>query len=184
MRIVGGRWRGRSLAPVGQGDAAGHLRPTSDRTREAIFNILFAMGDPVTGARVLDIFAGTGALGLEALSRGARHATFIEKGRAGAALVAANTALCGAGDRTSLLRRDATRPGRPNAPHDLVFLDPPYGTDLGRRAVEVAMTGGWLSHGALIVWEDGAPPQLPPDLTEMDRRRYGDTHLTIARYDM
>lgn len=92
MRIIGGRMRGLGLTPVGKGDAAAHLRPTSDRVREAMFNLLLGgrFGDPVTGARVLDLFAGTGALGLEALSRGADHVTFVENGRVGARLVAAN----------------------------------------------------------------------------------------------
>ena len=114
MRIVGGTWRGRALAGVGKGDAAAHLRPTTDRVRESIFNLLLmgGHGDPVTDARVLDLFAGTGALGLEALSRGAAHVTFVDDGAKARALIRENVARCAAQGVTKLFRRDATRLGR------------------------------------------------------------------------
>ena len=134
MRIIGGRARGLHLAPVGAGDAAAHLRPTSDRVRESIFNLLIngGHGNPVQGARVLDLFAGTGALGLEALSRGATHASFVEDGKAALALIKRNIALMRAEAETQVLRRDATQPGaHGGAGFDLVFLDPPYGKGLG-----------------------------------------------------
>ena len=179
MRIIGGRWRGRRLASVGAGDAAAHLRPTTDRVRESIFNLLLngGHGDVVSGATVLDVFAGTGALGLEALSRGAASATFVERGRPALALLRRNIALLGAEAR--ILPRDARRPG-PGSAHDLVFLDPPYGQGLGEAALTALRADGWLARGALIVWEEGAPPALG-DLEPVDARRYGETHVTLVR---
>ena len=189
MRIVGGRLRGLKLAEVGAGDAAAHLRPTSDRVREAIFNLLLNSrhgaadgGDPVTGARVLDLFAGSGALGLEALSRGAAHVTFVDDGTAARTLLRRNIDLARAQAVTDIRRHDATALG-PNrgAGYGLVFLDPPYGAGLGERAVVSAMAGGWLDPGALVVWEDSVSPALPAGLAPLDQRRYGDTLVTLAR---
>ncbi|CTQ32475.1 16S rRNA (guanine(966)-N(2))-methyltransferase RsmD [Jannaschia rubra] len=178
MRIVGGLWRGRRLTPVGQGDAAAHLRPTADRVRESIFNLLLNGGhaDRLDGTRVLDVFAGTGALGLEALSRGAATATFIEQGRRAQAILRANIALLDAPAR--VLPRDARKPG-PGTPHDLLFLDPPYGKGLGEAAVAALLSAGWIAPGALVVWEEATPPALGP-LTPVDQRRYGDTLVTLA----
>ena len=185
MRIVGGARRGMRLAEVAQGDAAAHLRPTPDRVREALFNILASNpgGDPVPGARVLDLFAGTGALGLEALSRGAAHATFVEEGAAARALIRENTERMRVMGATRLFRRDATRLG-PNRgePFTLVFLDPPYGKGLGERALASAVLGGWLAPGALVVWEETAPMAAPEGFSLLERRRYGATHLTLLRY--
>ena len=183
MRIVGGSLRGLTLAALGAGDPAAHLRPTADRVREAIFNLLLngGYGDPVTGARILDLFAGTGALGLEALSRGAGHVTFVDDGRKAQALIAKNIALARAADRAALLKRDATRLGaNPGAPYGLVFLDPPYGRVLGEAALTAALAGGWIAPAAIIVWEDSTAAALPPGLAELDRRRYGDTVVTLA----
>jgi 16S rRNA (guanine966-N2)-methyltransferase len=133
MRIISGRARGLHLTPVGDGDAAAHLRPTSDRVREAIFNLLIngGYGDPITGVRVLDLFAGTGALGLEALSRGAAGVTLIDDGKVALGLMQKNMTLMKA-DAT-IIRRDATQLGA-GTPHGLVFLDPPYGKGLGEGA--------------------------------------------------
>ncbi len=181
MRIIGGQWRGRALTPVGKGDASAHLRPTTDRTRESLFNMLEGgrYGDPITDARVLDLFAGTGALGLEALSRGAAAATFIENGRIAQALTRKNIALCGA-DTARLKSLDAARlPANPDAPYDLVFLDPPYGQWLGNLAMPIALQGGWLADKALVVWEDEAEPTPVAGLKRLDSRRYGDTVVTI-----
>lgn len=175
MRIIGGAWRGRRLAPLGKGDSAAHLRPTSDRVRESLFNVLAGHGAP-QGMRVLDLFAGTGALGLEALSRGARSATFVEQGRTALKLLRANMALCGAGAR--VIARDARRPGE-GVPHDLVFLDPPYGRGLGEAALDAALGCGWIAPGALIVWEESAAVILPPGVQPLDERRYGETFLRI-----
>lgn len=182
MRIIGGRARGLKLAEVGVGDSAAHLRPTSDRVREAIFNLLVngGYGAPLQGARVLDLFAGTGALGLEALSRGASHATFVENGKVALGLLARNIALMRAAAETAVLRRDATNPGpNPGAAFDVVFLDPPYGKAMGETALQAAR--GWLAPQALVVWEESTAPVLPEGFTLEDSRKYGDTLVTIAR---
>lgn len=182
MRIVGGAWGGRSLTSVGKGDPGAHLRPTSDRVRESLFNTLeHGHGDPVTNAVVLDIFAGTGALGLEALSRGAASATFVENGRAALGLLSANIEKLNAEQVATVLRRDAGKPFPANAgpPATLVFLDPPYGKGLGARALDAAAAAGWIAPGAIVVWEENAPQHAPPGFEEADRRRYGDTHVTI-----
>ncbi|PRY92939.1 16S rRNA (guanine966-N2)-methyltransferase [Hasllibacter halocynthiae] len=177
MRITGGTARGRALAPLGRGDEAARLRPTPDRVREALFSILASRG-AVEGARVLDLFAGTGALGLEALSRGAAAAVLVDDGRAAARLIAANV------ERTGLparhLRRDATRlPPNPDAPFGLILLDPPYGRGLGERALAAARRGGWVAPGALALWEEGAPMAPPAGFRPLDARRYGATFLTL-----
>ena len=179
MRIIAGRFRGRRLTPVGKGDAGAHLRPTADRVRESLFNVLAAYGG-LDGARVLDLFAGTGALGLEALSRGAAHVTFVESGRVAQGLIRRNVELTGSRAQTALLRADATRPGHnPGQAFDLVFLDPPYGKGLGERALAAAKAGGWIAPGALAVCEEGAAMPPPPGCTTLDERRYGDTWITI-----
>lgn len=179
MRIVGGRWRGRALANVGKGDPARHLRPTTDRIRESLFNLLAhgGFGDPVDGARVLDLFAGTGALAFEALSRGATSATLVETGRPALALIRRNAETLGAD--VTVLARDATRLPA-GTPHDLVFLDPPYGTGLGARALASARAGGWIDADALVVWEDSAP-QAADGFDAVDTRAFGDTHVTFLR---
>ncbi len=181
MRIVGGSHRGRALAEIGAGDEAARLRPTSDKVRQAIFNLL-EHGDypPLQGARVLDLFAGTGALGLEALSRGAERVVFVDDGAASRALIRQNVELLRAGGATRLFRRDAVRLGdNRDRPYGLVFLDPPYGRGLGERALASAREGGWLAPGAVVVWEEGSEPAVPPGFVLRDRRRYGDTHVTI-----
>jgi 16S rRNA (guanine966-N2)-methyltransferase len=187
MRIIGGRARGLHLAPVGDGDAAKHLRPTSDRVREAIFNLLIngkvaQNGDPVTGARVLDLFAGTGALGLEALSRGAAFATFVDDGMVARGLIKRNIELVRAGAQTSFLPANATAllPNR-GAAFDLVFLDPPYGKSLGQAALASCIAGKWLAPNALIVWEEGAATAAPQGFAMLDQRKYGDTFVSLMR---
>ncbi len=185
MRIIGGAHRGLKLAEIGAGDEAARLRPSSDRLREALFNMLAQgrMGDRVRGARVLDLFAGTGALGLEALSRGAVQVTFVETGAPARALIRANVEKIRAMGATRLYRRDATDLGANRGPgFDLVFLDPPYGQGLGEAALASALAGGWLAPGALVVWEEAAP-QLPPEgFALVDRRRYGAAHVTVLEY--
>lgn len=182
MRIVGGAHRGTRLSGPAPGDR--RIRPTSDRVRESLFNLLAHRpeGDPVAGARVLDLFAGTGALALEALSRGAEAAVLVERAPDAAALIEANVARLRLADRARLLRRDAARLGPcPGAPFGLAFLDPPYGRSLGERAVASALAGGWLAPGAFVVWEESAPPAVPPGLTLLDSRRYGDTMIALLR---
>ena len=183
MRIVGGRLRGRALA----GPGSDRVRPTSDRLRETIFNVLaHAYGDPVVGARVLDLFAGTGAMGLEALSRGAAFALFVDDSAEARALIRANIEALGLGGETRLFRRDATRMGRaaPNAPFSLVFCDPPYGKDLAPKALTSCAEGGWLVPGALVVVEEaqGAEVALPEGFTELERRDYGETQVVFRRF--
>ncbi|MBE1283685.1 MAG: 16S rRNA (guanine(966)-N(2))-methyltransferase RsmD [Rhodobacteraceae bacterium] len=179
MRIIAGDFRGRALAPVGKGDAGAHLRPTTDRVRESLFNVLNHT-DVIPGARVLDLFAGTGALGLEALSRGADHATFVDDGRVSLGLIRKNVGICRAGESCSIVRRDATRLGaNPDAPYDLIFLDPPYGKALGEKALKQAVAGGWIADEALIVWEENAPMSPPGGFELHDTRRYGDTSITL-----
>ncbi len=186
MRIIGGALRGLTLTPLGPGDPAAHLRPTSDRVRESLFNLLahgnYGDPPPPEGMRVLDLFGGTGALGLEALSRGAAHATFVDNGARALALLRRNIGLLRAGDRATVVQRDATRLGpNPDPAFGLVFLDPPYGKGLGERAIASALAGGWVEPGALVIWEEAAAPTPPPGLTLRDSRRYGDTMITIFR---
>ena len=184
MRIIAGTWRGRALANVGKGDPGAHLRPTTDRVRESLFNMLAGgrFGDPFEGAHVLDLFAGTGALGLEALSRGAVSAVFVDDGRKAQSLIKENLQLlrCETG---RVITRDTTRlPACDTERATLVFLDPPYGKGLGDKALAAAVKGGWLAEGALVVWEENAPQIAPEGFTRLDARRYGDTHVTVLRF--
>ena len=160
-----------------------HLRPTSDRVREAIFNLLRAAGSAIRSPapQVLDLFAGTGALGLEALSRGATFATFVDDGRVAGRLIRDNLARAGRTADAALLARPASRIGaNPGAPAGLIFLDPPYGQDLGAPALAAASAGGWIAPGAtVIVWEERAEQPPPPGFTRLDARRYGETWVTL-----
>jgi 16S rRNA (guanine966-N2)-methyltransferase len=181
MRIVAGRLGGRRIAtPKGAA-----IRPTSDRLRETLFNILeHRYGDPVTGARVLDLFAGTGALGLEALSRGAAFVLLVDDGAAARALIRANVESLGLGGVTRIFRRDATRlgPVHPLEPFSLAFADPPYGQGLAERALACAHDGGWLSKEALVVVEEAAGRATsPPGFEEIERRVYDDSELVFLR---
>lgn len=183
MRIVGGDQRGRRLATP-KTDA---IRPTSDRLREALFNVLtHAYDDAVVGARVLDLFAGTGALSFEALSRGAAYALLVDEGAEARGLIRENIEAFGAEGRTRLFRRDATRlgPVGTSGTFGLVFCDPPYGRDLAPLALASAATGGWLLPGALIIVEESASVTvaLPPGFTSLERRVYGDTAVVFARF--
>ncbi|MBZ0140166.1 MAG: 16S rRNA (guanine(966)-N(2))-methyltransferase RsmD [Pseudorhodoplanes sp.] len=181
MRIVGGRWRGRPLA----GPKSQSLRPTADRLRETLFNVLMhAYGDPVTGARVLDLFAGTGALGLEALSRGAAFALFVDAGAEARAIIRENVERLGAGGASRIFRRDATKlgPAHPAEPFALVFLDPPYGEGLAEKALAAARAGGWLGDDALIVVEETTGAFAAPEgFAEIERRVYDDTEFVFLR---
>lgn len=183
MRIVGGQLRGLKLAEIGAGDVAAHLRPTTDRVREAMFNLIQnSHGIPLEGTRVLDLFAGSGALGLEALSRGAARVAFVDDGAASRALLRANVEKARAMAVTDIWRRNATSLG-PNrdSGYDLVFLDPPYGQRLGEAALASALTGGWLAPSAVVIWEEDTEPLPPAGFTRIDQRRYGDTLVTLLR---
>src|ERR1700739_2625046 len=178
MRVVGGRLRGGAMA----GPKSKTIRPTADRLRESLFNILaHAFDDPVTGARVLDLFAGTGALGIEALSRGAGCALFVDDGAEARALLRENVAALGLGGTSKIFRRDATKLGEahPVVPFSLAFLDPPYGQGLAAAALASGRAGRWLTPEALVVVEEAAKAQFaPPEgFREVGRRRYDDTEL-------
>jgi 16S rRNA (guanine966-N2)-methyltransferase len=182
MRIVGGRWRGRAL----QAPASAAVRPTADRLRESLFNILIhAYGDPLAGARVLDLFAGTGALGLEALSRGAAFALFVDDGVEARALLRGNVEALGAGGASRVFRRDATKLGaaHPLQPFSLVFLDPPYRQGLAAPALIAARAGGWLAPQALAVVEEAKDAGFtPPEgFSDLERRAYDDTEVIFLR---
>jgi 16S rRNA (guanine966-N2)-methyltransferase len=183
MRIVGGRLRGRALvAPKSRA-----IRPTADRLRESLFNILVhAYGDPVTGARVLDLFAGTGALGLEALSRGAAFALFVDDAAEARALLRENIAALGLAGVTRVFRRDAAKLGaaHPLAPFSLAFLDPPYGQGLAEQALAAAQAGAWLAQDAHVVVEEAAKAGFtaPAGFDELERRDYDDSVLVVLRH--
>jgi 16S rRNA (guanine966-N2)-methyltransferase len=182
VRIIAGENRGLHLAEVGKGDPAAHLRPTADRVREALFNTLAGgrFGDPITDAHVLDLFAGTGALGLESLSRGATHCTFVDDGRVAQRLIRDNIARTRRDAQSTLLTTDARRlPANTGAPATLVFLDPPYAKGLGQTALAQARAGNWLAPGALIVWEESTAMPAPEGFTRLEDRRYGDTTVTL-----
>ncbi|MFD9897030.1 16S rRNA (guanine(966)-N(2))-methyltransferase RsmD [Mesorhizobium sp. NPDC059025] len=176
MRVVGGEFRGRPLAtPRDQS-----IRPTTDRAREALFNVLtHRFGEKLEEARVLDLFAGTGALGIEALSRGASYAVFIEESAEGRGLIRSNVEAFGLTGRTKIFRRDATKLGEAGTmgPFGLLFADPPYGKGLGEQALQSARAGGWLVPGALCVVEETAAAffQPGPGFSVIDERNYGET---------
>lgn len=177
MRIIAGRFRGHPLTSLGKGDPAAHLRPTSDRVREALFSMIearIALGD----IHVLDLFAGTGALGLEALSRGARHATFVDSGRKAQTLLGANIAKLDVAQSTTLIASPVKTIPDAQEAAQLVFLDPPYGKALGGEALIVAQARGWIDDAALIVWEETRPQQAE-GFTALASRRYGDTTVTL-----
>jgi 16S rRNA (guanine966-N2)-methyltransferase len=182
MRIVGGRLKGRNLASP----SSREIRPTADRQRESLFNILLhAYGDPVSGARVLDLFAGTGALGIEAISRGAKFALFVDNGAEARALMRNNIEALGLGGVTKVYRRDATHlgPAHPVEPFSLVFLDPPYAKGLAGVALVSLRDGGWLVPGALLVVEEAkaAAFTAPEGFDELERRVYDDTEFVFLR---
>lgn len=181
MRIVGGEFRGRPLAAPR--DNA--IRPTTDRAREAVFNMLaHRFAERLEGARVLDLFAGTGALGLEALSRGAGHCLFVEESAEGRGLIRTNVEALGLQGRTKIFRRDATRLGDAGTipPFGLIFADPPYGKGFGERALQAARLGGWLLPGALCLVEEAVTAAFDPGpgFRIVDERNYGETAIRFV----
>jgi 16S rRNA (guanine966-N2)-methyltransferase len=180
MRIIGGQFRGKQLATP----KSDSIRPTSDRLRETLFNILaHGYDDPVRDARVIDLFAGTGALGFEALSRGARFATFVDEGAEARGLIRTNADAMSLGGKTRLFRRDATKLGAigPIETFSLAFLDPPYGRNLASLALASLANGGWLAKGALCVVEEAAdaPLEAPAAFALADQRDYAGTRLSF-----
>ena len=183
MRVVGGRLKGRTLASPSTRD----IRPTADRLRESLFNILIhAYDDPIGDARVLDLFAGTGALGIEAVSRGAKFTLFVDNGAEARALMRDNVEALGLGGVTKVYRRDATDlgPVHPVEPFSLVFLDPPYGKGLADKALGSLRDGGWLTREALLVVEEtrSAGFKAPEGFSELERRAYDDTEFTFLKF--
>ncbi len=182
MRVIGGRLKGRGL----KSPAAPAIRPTSDRLRETIFNILaHSYGDPLDGAAVLDLFAGTGAMAIEALSRGARSALLVDKSAAACALVKTNVESLGLGAAARILRRDARKLGLALAQerYSLAFLDPPYGKGLAPQALIALRDGSWLDKEALLVVEEQAQADipLPEGFALIETRLYGDTQVAFVR---
>jgi 16S rRNA (guanine966-N2)-methyltransferase len=183
VRVVGGRLKGRNLASPASRD----IRPTADRLRESLFNILIhAYDDPIADARVLDLFAGTGALGIEAVSRGAKFALFIDNGAEARALMRDNVEALGLGGVTKVYRRDATNlgPAHPMEPFSLVFLDPPYAKGMAETALISLRDGGWLTPGALLVVEEAkaAAFKAGEGFAELERRIYDDTEFVFLKY--
>ena len=185
MRIVAGSFRGREI----HGPTSLATRPTSDRVRESLFNILAhgVDGFELEGARVMDLFAGTGALGLEALSRGAKFCQFVEESAEARGIIRRNADSFGAIGQCKIWRRDATDlgPCAPQSPFTLVFADPPYNKGLGEKALQSLIAGDWLSPGAVVVLEEAEKVEMPEvtGLTLLDRRVYGDTQVLIYRGD-
>ncbi|QRM54473.1 16S rRNA (guanine(966)-N(2))-methyltransferase RsmD [Sinorhizobium sp. BG8] len=183
MRIVGGEFRGRTLATPRSND----IRPTTDRTRESLFNILnHAYPEALEGTRVLDLFAGTGAVGLEALSRGARSTLFVEQGVEGRGLIHTNIEALGVIGRAKIFRRDATSLGSVGTmePFHLLFADPPYAKGLGEKALDAAARGGWLVPGALAILEERADvnPGAVDGFDFLEVRAFGDTRMHFYRF--
>ncbi|WP_420133189.1 16S rRNA (guanine(966)-N(2))-methyltransferase RsmD [Rhodopseudomonas sp.] len=183
MRVIGGRLRGRNLvAPSSR-----EIRPTADRLRESLFNILMhAYEDPISDARVLDLFAGTGALGIEASSRGAKFVLFVDNGAEARALLRANVEALGLGGVSKVYRRDAANlgPAHPVEPFGVVFADPPYRMQLAEKALASLRDGGWLLPDALVIVEEAKDAGFvaPDGFVELERRAYDDTEFTILRF--
>ena len=184
MRIVGGKFKGLHLAtPADQS-----TRPTSDRVREAVFNILAhgIAGLELDGARVLDLFAGTGALGFEALSRGARHCQFVDESTEARGLVRTNADKFGVIGQCKIWRRDATDLGlcAPLPKFDLIFADPPYGKRLGEKTLISLVQGAWINTGGIVVLEENEEVEVPEiaGLILIDERSYGETKVRFYRY--
>jgi len=186
MRIVGGEFRGKKLHLPEDN----RVRPTADRTREALFNILAHGSDYRTDegplplqAEVLDVFAGTGALGIEALSRGAAHVIFMDNHAGSLKLVRQNVTAIQAQKKSTLLNRDGTKPGKAGHPVDLVLMDPPYSEGLEQQSLVSLRDGGWLREGTIIVVEQAVKEKLeiPNGFEELDNRKYGAARLVILK---
>ena len=179
MRIIAGAWRGRPLAaPEGHG-----TRPTSDRAREGLFSMLQSRLGSFEGLRAADLFAGTGALGLEALSRGAEHCTFVENDRGANAILQRNVERLGATDRATIRAQGIEHASPPAQPCDLVLMDPPYAAGLAEAALLKVADPAWLAPGALVSVEADRPLPPPDGLVLEAERRFGKAHITLLRRD-
>jgi len=177
MRIIAGAWRGRPLkAPAGQG-----TRPTADRTRETLFSMLVSRVGSFEGLRIADLYAGSGALGLEALSRGAAHATLVENDAGALATIRANIAALQAGDRTEV--RPLPVATLPHAQSfDMIFADPPYAPGSGTAVVEAVRAAGWLAEGGWLAIETAAGDEVDAGGWRIEaERRVGRARLTLIQ---
>ncbi len=176
MRIIGGKWRGTKLVDIGEGDANAHLRPSSDRARETIFNVLNnpKFSNAPKNMRVVDVFAGTGALGIEAYSRGAAHVAFIENGVKSLKFLRENCKKSSSEFRPQIETIDALNiPQNTSEPFDLIFMDPPYGKELGETAINGLWNMQWIAAGATVIWEEDRRPIAPKFLVQIDERKIG-----------
>ena len=191
MRIIGGTAKGRRLQtpPKSTAKRTGRpvIRPTADRAREALFSII---GSEVENGVVLDLFAGTGALGLEALSRGARSVVFVDKNSQSIKLIQKNIELCGFSDRSSVIKRDLAKSLSflekilPGKEFSIIFIDPPYKKGLSFSMMKELSSGALLAPSGLVIVEDDADIELPKSmglLTLIDQRQYGDTGFWLFR---
>ncbi len=180
MRIISGVNKGRNLVGLGKGDPLAHLRPTSDRVRESIFNLIIGgrFGNKLENCRILDLFAGTGALGLEALSRGAKSVLFVDNGQQAIQLLRKNISICGVKNKATVIKADATK--KLTIPHknsfDLVFIDPPYGKELGLKALKILKKYELLNKETLIILEEGNQIHSIESFSIEDCRRYGSSY--------
>ena len=182
MRVIAGKFRGLRLKSIGSTPANESLRPTTDRVRENLFNILSGgkYGNILNGARVLDMFAGTGILGIEAISRGASHATLFEKCVSTFKLIQDNIKLTNTINERNVINTNVMHLEQcKTEPFNLVFIDPPYQKNFGKPALVRALEFGWLSEGALVVWEESASPEVPKEFEWLDEKKYGNTVLTF-----
>ena len=180
MRIIGGINKGRNLVGLGKGDPSAHLRPTSDRVRESIFNLIIGgrFGNKLENCCILDLFAGTGALGLEALSRGGKSVVFIDNGQHAIQLLKKNISICDVENKAKLIRADATKklPTLFKDSLDLVFIDPPYGKGLGQKALKILERSELLTNETLIILEEGQQINSFESFSVQDCRRYGGSY--------
>ena len=183
MRIIGGKWKGRKLSSMGRRSVSHELRPTLDRVRETIFNILVHREfiRPST-SRVLDLFCGTGAFGFEALSRGANHVCFVDYEKISLKIVKDNVCILGAQNCTNILNSDARKLGKNiDDGYDLIFLDPPYAKRLGELALQSSLKGGWLSDQATVIWEENVDISPPEGLILKEKRMIGNIHVNFLQ---
>ena len=184
MRIIAGKLRGMQLNPVRNIGLNTDLRPTTDRIRENIFNIILGgrFGDGLQKKRVLELFAGTGVFGIEAISRGAENATLIEKDPEVFKLIKSNIKITNTAGQITAIKSNAIKLGIcKTKPFDLIFIDAPYKKSLGKLALERALAQGWLSQSAIVVWEDSVAPQIPKEFIHLEEKRYGNTILTFLK---
>ncbi len=185
MRIVGGKWRGKKLENIGSQVETKEFRPTLDRVKESLFNILIHGPYPnIAGKRVLDLFSGTGSLGLEALSRGADKACFVELNRSALKILKTNIANFHLGEEVKVFHGDATKLRRNlDESFGLIFLDPPYNKGLGELALSSASQGHWISKGSIVVWEENSAIKVPSGFELIETRFFGKTKINILIFN-